>query len=284
MSTGKPSRTCCRLNKMAFRYTIDQLAFLEAGYPALSLVDLTKKFNRFFGLDKTTSQIKSTLTNHSITCGRPTGRARGYSFLFTPEQVCFIRKNYAALSPLQLTEAVNKKFTLQVTAGQIKSFVKNHGIVSGRTGRFEKGNKPWNTGTRGQGICKPNSGNFRKGDVPANSRPLGSERVCSKDGFILVKVAEENPYTGAKTRFRHKHVLEYEKHNGPVPEGMIVRLMDGDPTNCEPGNLLLVTRAEHLYLNRMGLSNYPGELKPTVVAIAKLEAKTFSRQKERKER
>lgn len=264
---------------MGFRYSIDHLAFLEAGYPLLTIPELTRKFNQLFGLDKTEAQVKSTLKNHKITCGRPVGSQKGFSRLFTPEQMSFIKSKYSLLTHKELASAVKARFYIDTKAGQIKSFVKNHGIVSGRSGRFERGNQPWNTGMKGQGICKPNSGNYRKGMVPANIRPLGSERICSKDGFILVKVAEKNPYTGHKTRFRHKHVVVFEKDNGPVPEGMIIRLIDGDPTNCDPGNLMLVTRAEHLHLNRLGLNNYPNELKPTVVALAKLEVKTFSRQK-----
>jgi hypothetical protein len=259
-------------------YTYEMICFLRENYKLFRLPELTQKFNDKFGENKTTSQIRACLHNNSITCGRKPGLLKGERcLLLSPEQVEFVKREYKKRSRQYLLEAINRKFGLSLKLKQLTSFVKNHNITCGRTGQYVKGNVPYNTGTKGQGICKPNSGSFLKGHVSGNTKPLGSERICSKDGFILVKVAENNPYTGARTRFKHKHVVVWEKNNGPVPQGMIVRLIDGDPTNCEPENLLLVTRAEHLRLNQLGLASYPEELKPTVVAIAKLEVTTFAR-------
>ena len=64
------------------------------------------------------------------------------------------------------------------------------------------------------------------------------------------------------------------------PLGRVPCLVDGDVTNCRPENLLLITRAEHLRLTKLGFKWYPESLKPAVVAIARLEAKTFSRKRE----
>jgi hypothetical protein len=73
---------------------------------------------------------------------------------------------------------------------------------TGRTGCFEKGDKPWNTGTKG--VCKPNSGNFKSGQVSWNKKPVGYERICSKDGYVIVKVAEPNV-------FKLKHRIVWKK-------------------------------------------------------------------------
>ena len=155
------------------------------------------------------------------------------------------------------------------------AFVKNHKIRSGRSGRFEKGFQPWNNGLRGTGICKPNSGTFAKGHVPANTRDLGAERIDNRDGYVLVKVAEPDPFTASKARFKHKHREVWERHHGPVPPGMLVRFADGDRTNCDISNLVLVSRQEHQVINCDGLSRLPAEVMPSAIAYARMRVKMF---------
>lgn len=126
---------------------------------------------------------------------------------------------------------------------------------------------------------KPNSGNFQKGHVPANRKPIGSERI-SRDGFIEIKVAEKNPYTGFPTRYKHKHVHVWEQRNGPVPDGMVVAFKDSDPTNCNINNLMLLSRAELLKLNQHGYKKMPVELKPSILAVSKLQVKAMAKERE----
>ena len=115
--------------------------------------------------------------------------------------------------------------------------------------------------------------------MPANLKPIGHERIRPKDGFILIKVVEKNPYTGSPTRYKHKHVHVWEQANGPVPEGMVVALRDSDKTNCEPDKLMLISQAELLELNRHGYRNVPVEIKPSVLALTKLKVKTWAKEK-----
>ena len=117
--------------------------------------------------------------------------------------------------------------------------------------------------------------------MPANRKPLGHERVCSKDGYVLIKVAERNPHTGFPTRYKHKHVHIWEQAHGPVPAGQVVIFMDGDKLNFEPQNLMLVTRAQLLRLNKHGYKDAPKDIKPSVLALSKLEVQTFSIQASR---
>lgn len=257
------------------RYTQDQVEFLREHWPAMTLDELTEAFNYVFCQERTETAIKTALTNRKIKCGRKPGNPVGSYRLFTEEQADFIREGYKSMSLSELTEAFNERFEGAKSVKQIRSFTRNHKIKSGRTGRFEKGQKAWNGGLAGKGICKPNSGTFKKGNVPGNIREMGSERICSKDGFVLVKVEEENPYTGAKTRFKHKHVVIWEEANGPVPEGHVIRFLDGDKTNITLENLGLFSRAESLQMSRLGFSDVPKEFKPTITAMAKLDAKRF---------
>jgi len=193
--------------------------------------------------------------------------------IYTPEQAQFLRENYAGRTLSDLTALFNGRFGADKTCGQIRTFVHNRGITCGRTGCFEKGNSPWNAGTKGQGLTGANSCSFKKGNAPPNCKPLWSERISTKNGFIEMKVPERNPYTGTPTRYKCKHVWVWEQANGPVPKGYVVAFVDGDTLNCDPENLMLLTRAELLAANLHGYKDQPVELKPSVLALAKLEAR-----------
>ena len=117
-----------------------------------------------------------------------------------------------------------------------------------------------------------NATSFKKGNRPHNHKPLWSERV-GKDGYIEMSVPERNPYTGFPTRFKHKHLWIWEQANGLKPKGTAVIFKDGDNRNLAIDNLLLVTRAELLTMNLHGYKDQPDELKPSVLALAKVEAK-----------
>jgi hypothetical protein len=112
---------------------------------------------------------------------------------------------------------------------------------SGRTGCFEKGSKPWNTGTKG--VCKPNSGNFKKGQISWNKKPVGYERICSKDGYVLIKTAEPNV-------FELKHRVIWEKENGPVPMNQVLAFKNQDKTDCRLDNLILMSRTDMVRYNQ----------------------------------
>ena len=263
------------MKKKNRRYTTEQIEFIRTGYLSMHLRDLTLEFNAQFGENKTEVGIKSTLKRYRIFCGRePKSRLRPQFIKYTDKQGQFLRDNYPGRSGVELTIIFNDYFRTDKTTEQIISFVKNHGLVSGLSGCFEKGHKPWNTDTKG--LAGANITSFKKGDVPANRNPLGFERMDSKDGYVLIKIAEQDPYTGSPTRYKHKHVHIWEQANGTVPEGMVVAFRDSDKLNIEPENLMLISRAELLRLNKNGYKDTPDELKPSVLALSKLEAKTFA--------
>lgn len=259
------------------KYSANHLLYLEIAYQLMTVADLTRAFNAKFRLKKSEVQIKSALKNHGIKCGRePKDRLINRFRMFTPEQVQFLRDNYAGRSVTELAVMFNGRFGTDMTVQQIKTAVHNRHITSGRTGRFPQGHTSWNSGTKGQGLTGANKTSFKKGDVPPNRRPLWSERIDNKDGYIHIKIPEQDPHTGFPTRYVLKHVYLWEQAHGPVPPGMLVAFRDGKKLHCEPGNLMLITRAELLRLNKHGYKNAPAEIKPSILAMAKLEVKTFS--------
>ena len=201
---------------------------------------------------------------------------------YTPEQIEFLRINYPDMSMYELMAAFNTNFGLNLTIRQIKGTVFRNHITSGRTGCFEIAHKPWNSGTKGMRLTTANPGSYKKGNVPPNRRPLGSERIDSKDGYVYIKVAERNPYTGFSTRYKLKHVHRWEQTHGKVPPGKVVIFQDGNKFNFDPDNLVLVSRAELLRLNQYGYKEMPNEFKPSVLSLVKLEVKAFELLKNRR--
>jgi hypothetical protein len=176
------------------------------------------------------------------------------------------------MSRKDLTAAFNVRFGTAKSESQIRVALRNHHIRSGRTGRFERGHRSWNAGTKG--LTSANSTSFKKGQRPPNSKPIGHKRIDLRDGTILMKIKERNPYTGAPTRYKHKHVYLWEKKHGPVPKGHVVTFKDSNSSNCKLKNLALITRSQLLILNQHNYRELPEELKPSVLLLAKLEDKT----------
>jgi len=259
------------------RYSSDELAYLKDNYPIFLIGPLTELFNDKFNDSRSPGQIKSCLKNHRFKSGRSTGANKGVSKIFTAEQFQFIRDNYSSVTAKEMVGVLADKFYISVTYQQVKTFVKNHGIISGRTGRFEKGQDSWNAGTKG--VMKSNSGSFMKGRPAPNANPFGHERT-DRDGCVLIKVDQVNPYTGLNGFYKAKHHVSYESKYGPVPDGHVVRFIDGDRLNFEPENLWAISKALNLRLNQLGYMGLPEEIKPTALAVAELEIKAFAMAKE----
>jgi len=191
-------------------------------------------------------------------------------FLYRPEHLDFLREGFRQMPLADLVEVFNRHFGLDRSFNSIRAAVKNHRITSGRTGQFKAGESPWNKGKTG--YMGANETSFRRGNMPHTKRRLWSERV-NVDGYIEISVPERNPHTGAATRFRLKHVWLWEGEHGKVPPGHAVIFKDGDRMNCRLENLMLVSRSELLSMNLHGYREMPEEVKPSVLALAKIEAK-----------
>ncbi|SHE77685.1 HNH endonuclease [Loktanella atrilutea] len=174
-----------------------------------------------------------------------------------------------------------------VSLANLNSLCKRNGWTTGRTGCFPKGNVPANKGQKMR--YNPNSAKtqFGKGNKPHTWRGAGHERICKKDGYVILIVAERNPWSGAATRPVLKHRWLWEKANGPIPKGMRLKCLDGDKTNTDPSNWEAIPTAMAPRLNGKfgrGYDNAPADLKPTIMATAKLEHLVRERAKATKEK
>lgn len=165
-----------------------------------------------------------------------------------------------------------------VSFGAFIGLCKRRGWLTGRTGRIEAGAVPHNKGkpmsaeTRAK--CLRTA--FRKGQLPHNHRGAGHERIDNKDGYVVLIVDEVNPWSGAATRPVHKHRYLWEQVNGEIPDGMALKCLDGNKLNTDPSNWELIPRALLPRLNgrwNMKYDTAPDELKPTLMALAKVKHK-----------
>ncbi len=182
--------------------------------------------------------------------------------IFPKEIQDFIALNYKGIYTRELTDKVNSRFGTDYKPSQLDSYKGNHKLKSGVDGQFKKGHISHNKGKKG---CPAGSekGWFKKGHVSANKLPVGSERIDSKDGYLVVKVAEPN-------KWELKHRVIWERCNGPIPRGHIVIFLDGDITNLDINNLACISKSETLTLNRKGLRYDDAKLTETGILIAKV--------------
>lgn len=260
------------------RYSAEELAWIKA-CSDLPRVELHQLFVQIFDRPEVTfDNIKSLCSRQGWKTG-PDRRRRnaGKSRIFTPDQVAWLHANATLTRPGEHAAFLAAFPGSQITHAQIISFRKNHKLKTGRTGQFVKGVKRADNPAR-KGYAPPGceKGWFRKGHVPHTARGVGHESIDPKDGYVWMIVDETNPYTGAPTRRVMKHRWLWEKANGPVPEGYALKCLDGDKTNTDPSNWEAVPRGLLPRLNgrsRRGYDTAPAELKPTILAIAKLEHK-----------
>lgn len=201
----------------------------------------------------------------------------GNGTVYTPEMHRFIADNVKGTKNKDLAAAVNRKFGTNITDTAIASYKYHHGLSSGmkfedfqrkkgdppnRTS-FKKGHVSHNKGKKGWCPSGCEKTWFQKGHTPKNHKPVGSERIDAKDGYVLIKVAEPNKY-------RLKHRVIWEEAYGPIPEGHNIIFRDGNRLNVSLDNLKMVTKQEMLIMNRRGLFNTDPELTDTGHNIAKL--------------
>lgn len=106
-----------------------------------------------------------------------------------------------------------------------------------------------------------------------NDVPIGTERDSGK-GYILVKVAERSEVPMAKTNWRPRHHLVWEREHGmAVPAGHEIVHADKDYRNDDPANLMAVDKRLVGIINGNALQYWDAESLGVAVARARLMSK-----------
>lgn len=198
---------------------------------------------------------------------------------YSEQDLAWIKKNAKRVRRRAHAEFCQIFERTDVSLSNFNSLCKRMGWMTGRTGHYKKGSTPANK-------CKtmPYNENsartrFQKGQTPHNTKYLDHERT-SKDGYVEISIDETNPHTGYERRYVLKHKYLWEQQNGPVPNGMCLKCLDGNRANTDPDNWELISRALLPFLNGHRGPNYNAaapEVKPIVMAIAKLKRARFDK-------
>ncbi|WP_082555260.1 HNH endonuclease [Devosia sp. Root635] len=205
--------------------------------------------------------------------GREPGRTKGRLLKYSAAEIAWLREN-CGLMIGEFHSAFCVQFgRVDISAEQLNALRKRQGWKTGRTGHFAKGAAPANKGKKMPFNAKSAATQFKKGQVPHTFRGAGHESV-DEDGYVWIIIDAPNPWTGAATRRIHKHRCLWEQANGPVPEGYVLKCLDSDKLNTDPSNWEAIPMAVLPRLNGRfgrGYDTAPAELKPTIMAVAKLE-------------
>lgn len=124
--------------------------------------------------------------------------------------------------------------------------------------RFKPGMTPWNKGTNYDAGGRSPETRFKPGTLNGRAkrlyRKIGSERICA-DGYLERKVTHRG--VGSQ-RWKGVHLILWEEHHGPVPEGFAVCFVNGDKRDIRIENLELVSRQD--LMRRNTIHRFPAEL------------------------
>ncbi len=186
---------------------------------------------------------------------------------YTDEEKQFLKEFVPGHTHKEIQEEFIKQFKWDISIRQISGSIKRYGLKTGFTGRFEKGHIPMNKGQKKIHYAGTEKTWFAKGHIPYNTRKVGDESVRHnyKRGqkYVYVKVAEPN-------KWRMKHIIEWEKHNGKVKEGYVITFMDGNTLNTDINNLKMISRKIHAILNKNDLRQNNKEGTEVAINIARL--------------
>ena len=263
----------------AIRYSKAELRFIEVRR-AMRRRALHAAFVEKFGRrDVTVENIKALCTNRCWTTPRKRWRPRDDALLRkrypnTPTADVAERLGRSPLSVYQRADKLGLRKSEAYLASPAACRLRRGDNV-GAKHRFQKGHVPANKGLRRPGWApgRLRETQFKKGVRQGVAvklyKPIGTERV-SKDGYLERKIHDGMPL---QSRWRPVHRIRWEEVNGPVPKGMALKCL-GDKRNTDPSNWECVPRGLLPRLNGKYGRDYdhaPAELKPTILALAKLE-------------
>ena len=260
-----------------YRYPPEVHEFVKEMAPKLRDRELAVACNEKLGTSFTASSMKAFRGNHGY---------RNYKGKWTSEEYWkyqtkypkgmyeFIRDNSWHVPNKDMAEIVNKKFGTDFTPQRMKAFRQRNRIKSGLTGWYQRGHEPGTKGKTIEEICKHDPEKiarvkaswFPKGHQPHNGYPVGTI-VANADGYLIRKKQMEGTLW---ERWEFLHRVVWEEHNGPIPDGKMVIFRDGDRSNCDISNLMLVTKGENAALNRLGLRSEDPDLLDTGLAVVRL--------------
>lgn len=198
---------------------------------------------------------------------------------YTKKEKEFMKNYVPGHSHAEIREEFFKRFGYIPCKSFPSSYIKNNGLSTGRTGKFEKGHVPVNKGKKmSQAVYeKAKATMFKPGSTPANTLPIETEKKLS-DGYTWVKI-NDLPKAKKQENWTQKQRVVYEKHYGKIPQGHVVIFLDRNRENFDPENLAAIKRSELVRLNEQGLIYDDSNLTKVGIGIVRLSSKILERSK-----
>lgn len=253
-------------------FTKEHETFLKNIAYGRSVQECTDMLNLYFNTNFNVSQVRNFKTRKHISSGKKPHEFvdRSKRRIFNDVELEFIVRNVKGISNRQLADMFNKEFNRNVTPDQIYRAKHKCGVVSGLTGRFEKGNIPQNKGKKMSEKqyekCKKTM--FASGHKPKNTYPIGTEKRFS-DGYIWVKI-DDKPNAPKKVNWIQKHKMLWQLKNGPVPDNHVLIFKDGNPENICLENLDCIPKSVLLIINKRQLVTEDSNVSESGIALARL--------------
>ena len=132
---------------------------------------------------------------------------------YTQDQLDFMKEYGAVMTTSELTNALNKAFSTNHTAGSVRTTLKNIGVFKSKK-----------TISRAHAmVCEP----------------IGSEKIIG--GYRYIKVRKSSG--GFFKDWEREICLVYKKVYGAIPAGHMVVTLDGNKLNAAPENLIAIPKA-----------------------------------------
>ena len=266
---------------MVYRYPPEVHEFVKTNATKMRDSMLAEECNKALGTNFTASTMKAFRGNHGYRNGKKQWTKEEYwkyQRRYPEGMYEFIRDNSWGVSSREMAAMVNEKFGTDFSQTMMKQFRQRHGIKSGVTGWYRKGNPPANKGKKLEEYIKDpervkeikkklKATQFRKGDRPANEMPVGAI-VVNSYGYKLRKKQMQGTQW---ERWEFLHRAVWEEQFGPVPDGMVVTFKDGNRLNCEISNLMLATKGEMAVMTKKGYKFEDPDLTETALHMVRLQ-------------
>lgn len=165
---------------------------------------------------------------------------------WTPAELKRLKKLYPHHSNSYIAEQIGTRSRTAIQAQACKlGLRKSRAFMEEKCSRtwFKPGSVPANKGLTWDQYLTPQQQEasrrtlFKPGHRPRNRMAVGAE-ARTTDGYWRIKVADPDVW-------RHKHIMLWEQHHGPVPPGHVIYFIDGNKNNITIDNLAMTDHSGH---------------------------------------
>ena len=160
-------------------------------------------------------------------------------------EIKFLEDNYCQMTNRQMAEKLGRSMLSVMSRLRFYGLVRPKHVIAARknAGQFKTGLVPWNKDLKGIRLSPATE--FKKGNLPAQTKYDGCIRKRrhgpSKTDYFYIRISQ--------SKWKPLHHYNWEKLHGKIPPKHIVAFKDGNSTNPNIENLVLMSRADNVRRN-----------------------------------